>query len=49
MGIAGVKYAMDFRGFYGGLVRLPLPSLGESQKKEVGTLVAALAPAAATA
>jgi 4-hydroxy-2-oxoglutarate aldolase len=49
MGIAGVKYAMDCRGFYGGLVRLPLPSLGESQRKEVEALVAALAPAAATA
>jgi 4-hydroxy-2-oxoglutarate aldolase len=49
MGIAGVKYAMDCRGYYGGLVRPPLPSLGEAQKKKVEELVAALAPAAATA
>jgi 4-hydroxy-2-oxoglutarate aldolase len=49
MGIAGVKYAMDRRGYYGGSVRKPLPSLTESQKREVESLVAALAPAAVTA
>src|ERR1017187_6024440 len=49
MGIAGVKYAMDQRGYYGGPVRRPLPSLVESQKREVECLVAALAPAAVTA
>jgi len=45
MGISGVKYAMDRRGFYGGPVRRPLLPLSESQKKEVETLVAVLAPA----
>ncbi len=49
MGIAGVKYAMDRRGFYGGPVRRPLPSLGDIQKREVETLVAALASTAVTA
>jgi len=49
MGIAGVKYAMDCRGLYGGLVRRPLPSLDESQCKKVEALVAGLAPAAVSA
>jgi 4-hydroxy-2-oxoglutarate aldolase len=44
MGVAGVKYAMDRRGYYGGPVRGPLLPLGEAQKKEVETLVVALAP-----
>jgi 4-hydroxy-2-oxoglutarate aldolase len=48
MGIAGVKYAMDLRGFYGGPVRGPLLALNEGHKKEVETLMAALAPSAAT-
>jgi 4-hydroxy-2-oxoglutarate aldolase len=46
LGIAGVKYAMDRRGFYGGPVRSPLMPLGEAQKREVETLLAALAPSA---
>lgn len=49
MGIAGVKYAMDRRGYYGGPVRMPLPSLTEPQKREVESMVAALAPAAVAA
>lgn len=49
MGIAGVKYAMDLRGYYGGPVRAPLLGLNEGHKKEVETLMAALAPSAATA
>jgi 4-hydroxy-2-oxoglutarate aldolase len=49
MGIAGVKYAMDRRGYYGGPVRRPLPSLDESQKKEVESLIAAIAPAGISA
>jgi 4-hydroxy-2-oxoglutarate aldolase len=44
MGVAGVKYAMDRRGYYGGPVRAPLLPLGEAQKKEVENLMAALAP-----
>lgn len=49
MGIAGVKYAMDRRGYYGGPVRGPLLPLNEAHKKEVETLMAALAPSAAIA
>lgn len=44
MGVAGVKYAMDRRGFYGGPVRAPLLPLSEAHKKEVEVLMAALAP-----
>jgi 4-hydroxy-2-oxoglutarate aldolase len=44
MGIAGVKYAMDRRGYYGGPVRGPLLPLSEAHKKEVETLIAALVP-----
>jgi 4-hydroxy-2-oxoglutarate aldolase len=44
MGIAGVKYAMDRRGYYGGPVREPLLPLIDAQKKEVDSLMAALAP-----
>jgi len=44
MGVAGVKYAMDRRGYYGGPVRGPLLPLVEAQKKEVEFLMAALAP-----
>jgi 4-hydroxy-2-oxoglutarate aldolase len=47
MGIAGVKYAMERRGYYGGPVRLPLLPLGDAQKQEVESLVAAVSPAAA--
>jgi 4-hydroxy-2-oxoglutarate aldolase len=46
LGIAGVKYAMDRRGYYGGPVRSPLQPLGDAQKREVETLIAALAPSA---
>ena len=49
MGIAGVKYGMDRRGYYGGPVRGPLLPLGETQKREVESLVAALVPATVTA
>jgi dihydrodipicolinate synthase/N-acetylneuraminate lyase len=44
MGIVGVKHAMDRRGYYGGPVRGPLLPLDEPRKKEVETLVVALAP-----
>ena len=46
MGVAGVKYAMDRRGYYGGPVRGPLLPLGEAQKKEVEVLMASLVPSA---
>ena len=43
-GIAGVKYAMDCRGYYGGPARRPLAPLDETQKREVESLLAAVAP-----
>ena len=46
MGISGVKYAMDLRGYYGGPVRGPLLPPSEAHKKEVQTLMAALEPSA---
>ena len=49
MGISGVKYAMDRRGYYGGPARRPLLPLGEAQKREVESLMAALAPTGVTA
>jgi 4-hydroxy-2-oxoglutarate aldolase len=46
-GISGVKYAMDCRGYYGGPARRPLLPLGEAEKKDVESLLAAFAPAVA--
>ncbi len=40
MSIAGVKYAMDLNGYYGGLVRLPLLPLTAEEKREVERLMA---------
>ena len=37
--IPGVKYAMDFNGYYGGAVRLPLLPLTAEMKGEVETLL----------
>jgi dihydrodipicolinate synthase/N-acetylneuraminate lyase len=34
-GVAGLKYAMDLNGYYGGPPRLPLTVLTPAQKKEV--------------
>jgi 4-hydroxy-2-oxoglutarate aldolase len=48
-GIAGVKFVMDQRGYYGGLPRLPLLPLSDVAKKRVLEFLAALEPAAATA
>jgi len=45
-GIPGVKYAMDQRGFCGGLPRLPLLPLKDEQKKRVNALLETLEPAA---
>jgi 4-hydroxy-2-oxoglutarate aldolase len=45
-GIAGVKYAMDQRGYRGGLPRLPLLPLSDGQKKRIDDLLATLEPAA---
>jgi 4-hydroxy-2-oxoglutarate aldolase len=47
MGIAGVKYAMDQRGYQGGLPRLPLLPLHSEQKKRLTEVLKNLEPAAA--
>ncbi len=49
LGIPGVKFVMDQRGYYGGPPRLPLLPLADAAKKRVLDLLAALEPAAATA
>jgi 4-hydroxy-2-oxoglutarate aldolase len=46
-GIAGVKHAMDQRGYFGGVPRLPLLPLHHEQKKRVNDFLATLEPAAA--
>ena len=40
LGVPGVKYAMDFNGYYGGPARLPLLPLTGVLKQEVETLLA---------
>ncbi len=45
-GIAGVKYAMDQRGYRGGLPRLPLLPLKDEQKKRVNAILETFEPAA---
>jgi dihydrodipicolinate synthase/N-acetylneuraminate lyase len=40
LGIAGVKYACDFNGFYGGRTRSPLLGLTAQEKAEVEALLA---------
>jgi dihydrodipicolinate synthase/N-acetylneuraminate lyase len=40
IGIAGVKYAADINGFYGGNPRLPLLPLTAAQRQEVERLIA---------
>jgi 4-hydroxy-2-oxoglutarate aldolase len=40
LGIAGIKYACDFNGFYGGRCRAPLLDLGAAQKAEMESLLA---------
>lgn len=42
LGIAGIKYACDFNGFYGGRPRSPLLPLTAEQKAEVESLMAAI-------
>jgi 4-hydroxy-2-oxoglutarate aldolase len=49
LGIPGVKYVMDQRGYRGGLPRLPIQPLHEEQKKRLTTLLAGLEPAAVRA
>jgi dihydrodipicolinate synthase/N-acetylneuraminate lyase len=40
MGIPGLKYGLDFNGYYGGPVRLPLLPLTADQRNEVEALLA---------
>jgi 4-hydroxy-2-oxoglutarate aldolase len=47
LGIAGVKFAMDQRGYRGGIPRLPLQPLQNEQKTRVSNLLMAMEPAAA--
>lgn len=47
--IPGVKYAMDLRGFHGGLPRLPLLPLTEEKKRQITQMVSHLEPIAARA
>lgn len=47
LGIAGVKWAMDYRGYYGGPVRGPLLPLNAAQKREVEAVVNSLVATAA--
>jgi len=47
LGIAGVKWAMDYRGYYGGPVRGPLAPLNSAQKHEVEAMVNSLVATAA--
>jgi len=47
-GIAGLKYAMDLRGYAGGLPRLPLLPLTEEKKKRIHKVVTELEPVTAT-
>ncbi|HEY6268993.1 MAG TPA: dihydrodipicolinate synthase family protein [Candidatus Acidoferrum sp.] len=49
LSIAGVKYAMDQRGYRGGIPRPPLLPLHHEQKKRLTELLATLEPAAVRA
>jgi 4-hydroxy-2-oxoglutarate aldolase len=46
-GIAGLKFAMDVRGYHGGAPRLPLLPVKEENKQAIAVLIAELHPAAA--
>ena len=43
-GIAGVKYAMDLRGYSGGLPSLPLLPLAEEKKQSIAAVISQLHP-----
>jgi 4-hydroxy-tetrahydrodipicolinate synthase len=49
LGIPGVKFVMDQRGYYGGGPRSPLLPLSDASKRRVLELLATFEPAAATA
>ncbi len=40
LGVAGIKYACDFNGYYGGHTRLPLLRLSSDEKAEIESLLA---------
>jgi 4-hydroxy-2-oxoglutarate aldolase len=42
-GVAGLKYALDRLGYYGGLPRRPLLAVDESARREINSVVASLA------
>jgi 4-hydroxy-2-oxoglutarate aldolase len=46
-GIPGVKYAMDLRGYHGGVARRPLLPLAEEKKQAIAGALSQLHPAAA--
>jgi 4-hydroxy-2-oxoglutarate aldolase len=47
LGIPGVKFAMDLRGYHGGPSRLPLLPVAEDKKRAIAEIVSQLHPAAA--
>jgi 4-hydroxy-2-oxoglutarate aldolase len=49
LGIPGVKFVMDQRGYHGGAPRLPLQPLSDAAQKRVLEFLATFEPAAATA
>jgi 4-hydroxy-2-oxoglutarate aldolase len=49
LGIPGVKFVMDQRGYYGGAPRSPLLPLSDANKRRVLELLATFEPAVATA
>jgi len=46
-GVSGVKFAMDLRGYHGGVARRPLLPLTEEKKQAIAAVVSQLHPAAA--
>jgi 4-hydroxy-2-oxoglutarate aldolase len=46
-GIAGLKHAMQLRGYHGGVPRLPLLPVKEEKKQQLAAILAELHPAAA--
>lgn len=48
-GIAGIKFAMDQRGYRGGIPRLPLVPTSDASKQRISELLASLEPVAAGA
>jgi 4-hydroxy-2-oxoglutarate aldolase len=49
LGIAGVKHAMDQRGYRGGIPRLPLQPLSDERKRRISEVLAELEPVTARA